>query len=140
MPLKTEAVEDPQLNLTPMVDVVFLLNIFFLLGTRFAETERQYDIQLPTVSVAQPVTAVPDDIIVNVRRDGEIQIGNEVVPLEQLAARLTAARENYPDQGVVIRGDREGPYQHVIDVLNACKRAQITNVSLAYRVANEDER
>jgi biopolymer transport protein ExbD len=139
MPLKTEPIEEPQLNLTPMVDVVFLLNIFFLIGTRFSETEQQYDIQLPTVSIAQPLTALPDDIVINVRRNGEIQIKDEIKTIEQLEKDLTAARENYPDQGVVIRGDREGPYQHVMDVLNACKRAQITNVSLANRVANEDE-
>ena len=49
MPLKTETVEEPTLNLTPMIDIVFLLIIFFMVGTQFAQMENQYDIQLPTI-------------------------------------------------------------------------------------------
>jgi biopolymer transport protein ExbD len=139
MPLKTEPIEDPQLNLTPMVDVVFLLNIFFLLGTRFADTERQYDIQLPTVSVAQPLTAVPDSIVVNVNSNGEIVLNGEQKTLEQLESELVAARENYPDQSVLIRGDGQGLYQPVMDVMSACKRARIRNISLANRLSTEEQ-
>ncbi|MCA9079282.1 MAG: biopolymer transporter ExbD, partial [Planctomycetaceae bacterium] len=70
MPLKTQAMEEPALNLTPMIDIVLLLVIFFLVGTQFTQAERQYEIDLPTVSDAQPLTALPDEIVVNVGRDG----------------------------------------------------------------------
>lgn len=140
MPLKTDRIEEPHLNLTPMVDIVFLLIIFFMVGTRFAEMERQYDIQLPTVSIVQPLTALPDDIVVNVRSDGEIRLNNEAKTLDQLEAELVAAKKNYADQGVLIRGDREGPYQHVMDVLAVCKQAKINNVSLANRLQSEGQR
>ena len=62
MPLKTDTIEEPNLNLTPMIDIVFLLIIFFMVGTRFTEMERQYDIRLPTVSEALPLTNLPDEI------------------------------------------------------------------------------
>lgn len=138
MPLKTESVEEPQLNLTPMLDVVLQLIIFFMVGTRFSELERQYDIQLPTVSAAQPLTSLPDEIVVNIDSEGQIVVGNEVVSLADLEERLQSARENYAGQSVVIRGDAEGRYQRVMDVLAICHRAQITNISLSNRLAEED--
>ncbi len=60
MPLKTGTVEEPKLDLTPMIDIVFLLIIFFMVGTQFTEMERQYDIKLPTVTDAKPLTNLPD--------------------------------------------------------------------------------
>lgn len=134
MPLKTEAVEEPGLNLTPMIDIVLLLVIFFMVGTQFAENERQYDIELPTVSEAQPLTSLPDEIVVNVDREGGFVVNGELRTIEQLEEDLRAARSRYADQVVVIRGDGTGPYQNVMTVLNLCRRAQITNVQLANRL------
>ena len=131
MPLKTEPIDEPNLNLTPMIDVVFLLIIFFMVGTRFTQLERQYDINLPTVSDAQPLTEKPDDIVVNVSREGGIVVRGEAKTPEQLEAELATARENYPGQGVVIRGDAQGAYQNVMDVLVLCRRAGIAAVSLS---------
>ena len=140
MPLKTEMTEEPILNLTPMIDIVFLLIIFFMVGTRFTETERQYDIQLPTVSDALPLTALPDEITVNVHSDGRLIINGDERTLEDLQTDLEVAKLNYPDQAVVIRGEGEGPYQHVMDVLTVCRRAKIGNVSLANRLNTGETR
>ncbi len=137
MPLKTESIEEPDLNLTPMIDIVFLLIIFFMVGTRFTEPERQYDIQLPTVTDAQPLTNLPDEITINIRDDGVIQIQGQMKTIEELETDLLAARENYADQAVLIRGDGTGPYQNIMDVLAACRRSKISNVSLANRLVGE---
>ena len=140
MPLKTfEAVEEPNLNLTPMIDIVFLLIIFFMVGTQFTEQERLFDIQLPTVSNAQPLTSLPDEVIVNLREDGSVLLGTEEKTLEELETALTAARENYPDQAVLVRAQGSGPYQHVMDVLAVCNRAKISNIALANRLRLEDQ-
>lgn len=137
MPLKTAAIEEPQLNLTPMIDIVFLLIIFFMVGTQFKEMEWQYSVELPTVSDAQPLTSLPDEIIINIRQDGEIQVNGKVWSLEKLEVDLKAAKKNYADQAVVIRGDAQGPYQNVMDVLAVCQRANIKIVSLANRLESE---
>ncbi|MCA9116118.1 MAG: biopolymer transporter ExbD [Planctomycetaceae bacterium] len=139
MPLKTESIEEPTLNLTPMIDIVFLLVIFFMVGARFSEMERQYDIQLPTVSDVQPLTSLPDDLTVNVRRNGEIWYSGQKQTLPELEAELQAARQNFPDQSVVIRGEGDGRYQHVMDVLAACRRAGIRAISLAHRSGQEEQ-
>jgi biopolymer transport protein ExbD len=131
VPLKAEPLEDPQINLTPMIDVVLNLLIFFMLGTRFADMERQFDVQLPSVSAAQPLTNPPDEIVVNVFADGRIVVKQELLSLAELESRLKVAQGRYADQAVLIRGDGQGVYQNVMDVLGACHRARITNFSLA---------
>jgi biopolymer transport protein ExbD len=137
MPLKTGTVEEPKLDLTPMIDIVFLLIIFFMVGTQFTEMERQYDIKLPTVTDAKPLTNLPDDIIVNVQQDGEISVNGEKKSLPELEKTLEVARQNFPGQSVVIRGDSTGPYQNVMNILEICHRAKIRSVSLANRLRDE---
>ncbi|MGQ0634607.1 MAG: ExbD/TolR family protein [Planctomycetaceae bacterium] len=131
MPLKVASADEPTLNLTPMIDVVFNLLIFFMVGTRFADLEREFDVQLPQVVDAQPLTAPPDEIVVNVFSDGRIVVGQQAVSLSELESRLREARGRYAEQAVLVRGDGHGIYQHVMDVLAVCHRVQIANFSLA---------
>ena len=137
MPLKTQEMEEPGLNLTPMIDIVMLLVIFFMVGTQFADQESQYEIELPTVSEAQPLTALPDEIVVDVLQDGNIVVDGKVLDTQELESRLRDAKRNYSDQGIIIRGDADGPYQHVMTILNICRRAKISNVQLANQVETE---
>lgn len=137
MPLKTGNLDEPTINMTPMIDVVFLLIIFFMVGARIGEEERNLDIQLPQASVAQPLIAKPDSLIVNVYKDGRIVMRDRSWTAKELQAELIAARERYPDQAVVIRGEGEGKYQAVVDVLAACHRAKIRQYSLATVVKSE---
>lgn len=133
MPLKVpeSALEEPEINLTPMIDVVFLLIIFFMVGTQFSNRERKYDIDLPTVAEAAPLTELPDELIINVYSDGRVLLGDKQVSLTELQQDLTKAHGNYADQGVVIRGDGAGPYQHIADVLSVCQKVQIKKITLA---------
>lgn len=137
MPLKVDSLEEPTLNLTPMIDVVFNLIIFFMVGTRFADMERQFDINLPTVSAAQPLTRPPDEIIVNVYPDGRIIVGQQTLNLTELETHLREAHGRYAEQAVLVRGDGRGVYQHVMDVLAACHQAGIENFSLATQQSTE---
>ena len=136
MPLKVEQVEDPTLNLNPLIDIVFVLIIFFRVGTRFSELEREFDVKLPKVSTVDPITGRPDELVINVRGNGEIILNGERLALEELEEQLVAAREGYADQAVVVRGEGKGRYQAVVDVLAACNRAEIGFVSLAYEMVS----
>lgn len=131
MPLKTLPAEEPNLNLTPMVDIVFLLIIFFMVGTQFSEMERSVDVQLPTSSDVVPLTGAPDAKVVDIHPDGSILYEKKGVDLEQLQSRLIKARENYAGQSVILRGDRKCQYQLIMDVITVCKRAGIASISLA---------
>lgn len=131
MPLKTEQLEEPGLNLTPMIDMVFLLIIFFMVGSHFSEQERQFDVKLPTVSVATPLTAPPDELVINVYEDGRLQLAEKPRTREELLSDLQQAVQRYEDQAVVIRGEGEGRYQGVIDVMATCHQAGIKHISVA---------
>ena len=135
MPLKTDTLDEPLLNLTPMIDVVFLLIIFFMVGARFTEEshDQQFDVELPTASSVQAMSRAPDPLIVTVYRTGRIVLKDRELDLPQLVQELKAARQAYADQSVLIRGDGEGQYQGIVDVMNACHQVQIKKFSLAFQ-------
>ncbi len=137
MPLKVHRDDPASLNLTPMIDVVFLLIIFFMVATKFSEMERAIALQIPAVAEPGPLTPPPERWEVAVHANGQITLDKQSVSLEQLVHRLQAAREQYGDTGVVVRGDAQCSYQHVADVLAACKRANISELDIAVRIADE---
>ena len=135
MPLKTDTPDLPPLNLTPMIDVLLVLVIFFVVAARFTEEaqHQQFDVELPTASPVQAMSRQPDPLVVSVGRSGRINFNNRDLTLEQLQAELRKAKEIYADQAVLIRGDGEGQYQAVVDVMNACHQIQIKRFSLAFQ-------
>ena len=92
MPLKTHQDEQPTLNLTPMIDIVFLLIIFFMVGTKFAEWENKLALKVPQVKETGALAPAPEKRVINVYRDGRISLDRDFVTLEELTARLTAVQ------------------------------------------------
>jgi len=134
MPLKTHLDEQPSLNMTPMIDIVFLLIIFFMVGTKFTELERKIGLKVPNVSNSGVLTAAPEKKVINVHHDGGISFERNAVSLDELIDRLTQARQEYQDLGVLVRGDAEGPFQNVATVLNACRIAGVSEMGISVRV------
>ena len=133
MPLRTESLDEPSLNLTPMIDIVFLLIIFFMVGTRFSEIEQKFEVELPTAAPLETLSRQPDALVLNVARSGQIAVNGRTLTMPQLLGELIAAREAWTEQSVLIRGDGEGTYQAIIDVMNLCHEAQIRRFSLAFQ-------
>jgi len=133
MPLKTHLDEQPTLNLTPMIDIVFLLIIFFMVGTKFSELERKIGLRVPEVTNAEALTAAPEPRVVNVYRDGRITLDRTPVTLKELTQSLAAARSQYSELGVLVRGDAKGQFQRVAEVLNACKQAGVRELGISVR-------
>jgi biopolymer transport protein ExbD len=133
MPLRTHHDELPELNLTPMIDIVFLLIIFFMVGTKFAEMERNVRLEVPRVSQLGTLTAAPDKRVISVYRDGSILLDRQQVTLQDLTGQLRSVARQYPDLGVVVRGDAEGCFQNVASVLTACREAGIQDLGISVR-------
>lgn len=134
MPLKTQHDEQPSLNLTPMIDIVFLLVIFFMVGTKFAEMERTIKLEVPRVKDIGALTAVPEKKVINVFRDGTIIMDEVEYQLDVLESSLQSAVGEYSDLGVIIRGDADGPLQNVATVLTACKQAGVNDMGISVRL------
>jgi len=139
MPLKTHLDEQPTMNPTPMVDVVFLLIIFFMVGTRFAESERKIGLRVPEVADRGALSAAPQRRVVNVFRDGTVTLDRVPVTLNELTGQLAAARSQYADLGVLVRGDARGEFQLVASVLNACKQAGIRDLGISVRLTRQEK-
>ena len=140
MPLKTHIDEQPTLNLTPMIDIVFLLIIFFMVGTKFSELERKIGLEVPSVSEKATLSAAPENKVVNVYRDGRVELDHEWVTLDELTSRLSAARREYRQLGVLMRGDGNGRYQSVASVLDACRQAGISKMAVSVKLNQEGAR
>ncbi len=134
MPLKTHQDEQPTLNLTPMIDIVFLLIIFFMVGTKFAEMERTVQLEVPKVGDLGALSSAPEKRVINVYNDGSIVVDRRSITLEQLRAELKSATAQYPELGVVVRGDGAGPFQNVASVLTACRQAGIDDMGISVRL------
>jgi biopolymer transport protein ExbD len=131
MPLKTIQGEEPGLNMTPMIDCVFLLNIFFLVATTFPQPERDLSVQLPQVPQAEALSEAPTHRVVNVHRDGRVTLDQQEVNLAELSSRLAAARQQYANLGVQVRGDAQAMHQRVAEVLHACKQAGVRELGIS---------
>jgi biopolymer transport protein ExbD len=120
-------------NMTPMIDVVFLLIIFFLVSSHLAKQEAQMELPLPVAESG----ATPDDvrtqrITVNVLRDGSLLLAGRTIHRDALAERLAqAAADRGQDLEVRIRSDRNVAYRHVEPILLACARSGVWNVTFA---------
>jgi biopolymer transport protein ExbD len=137
MPLKVHQDELPALNLTPMIDIAFTLIIFFMVGARFTELERKVDLSVPAVGSTAALTPTPERRVINVYRDGRVELDRQPVSLSQLTAQLADAQRQYAELGVVIRGDAEGPFQHVASVLTACRQAGIAEMGISVRQGSD---
>jgi len=123
------------LSLTPLIDVVFLLLIFFLVATKFAEEERELDVLLPDASEAQPLTSKPREVIVNIDADGRYYVTGKTLSLPQLDEVLKQAWVNNPGKAaVIIRADRRCQWEYVVAAMNSCNKADIRD----YRVTTRE--
>lgn len=135
MPLKTFQDELPSINLTPLIDVVFNLIIFFMVTTTFGEWESDLAVKVPLVKQTGALAPAPEKRVINVLRDGRVVLDREVVSLEELTRRLTTVRQQYSEMGVVVRGDADGAFQNVASVLSACREAGISDMGISVRLA-----
>jgi biopolymer transport protein ExbD len=133
--------EPPVINMTPMVDVILCLLVFFMAATRLYDwDESEFAVSVPVVSEAAPATAAPDDLVLIVARRGVVTVGESSYNLDDLVNLLREAKGQYKNQGVVIRGDASLAYQDLADVLSACDEAGIRNVRLPVRSRDESSK
>ena len=119
------------LQLAPMIDVVFLLLIFFLVTWSYARFENELDISVPAADESQDPQRRFGEQIINVTEDGRIIVNSVEMSDDELLESLNAVAEIRPDQSVILRGDKAAAYEHIMRVLNICHKAKIYNIAFA---------
>jgi biopolymer transport protein ExbD len=126
-----------RIDMTPIIDCVFQLLLFFLIASRFEEEARtgvegELAAQLPSAVDAMPLTAKPREVIVNVNQQGQFIVSSQALSERELAALFhRAATDNPGRQTVLIRGDERTDWKYVARVMSLCNQAGIRD----YRVA-----
>lgn len=155
MPLKTQAIEEPALNLTPMIDIVFLLIIFFMVGSEFtkpkAEAEVLLNVQLPSVNDVPALSRAPDPILIGVPVKGKMEVrggpqnaSGLLVDLAGLRKFLAKAKQidakrEFHKRAVIIRPDGRGAIQRSVNAWHAANKAGFNAVQVAAKPTPELE-
>jgi biopolymer transport protein ExbD len=123
--------EPANMQLAPMIDIVFLLLIFFIVTWQFTKSETELKVSVPTAKEGADPKRQMGEIYINVLSDGSIKVEGGIVDLPQLLEKLASIAEQYENQPVRIRGDGKVDYQRIVEVIDVCTKAGIWNISFA---------
>jgi biopolymer transport protein ExbD len=124
-----------EINITPLLDLAFVLLIIFMITTPLLESSM--NLVIPSSGATNPPIKSGHVQIVSIDRGETIRFNNQAVDLKTLTARLMELKQTNPDVAVVIRPDRELPVQKLIALMDALKQAQITKVGIATKAESK---
>ena len=122
--------DSPEIPLTSLIDVVFLLLVFFLVATTFARREFDHAVRLPQSEGGAPSRAEPRHLVINVRSDGSVTVEGSLLDRDALRRRLEEWRRSQPDGRVSLRGDAKADYQAVMRVFGLCRAVGIPDIDM----------
>ena len=131
MRFREENEENFALELTPLIDVVFLLLIFFMVSTVFVDFKRRMDISLPS-STSSVSENVPKILKLEITFDKKIFLNGKKVSLSGLESAL-AKVDSSKKNSAIIRADKNLPYGDVIKIMGMLQSAQILDISVAVK-------
>ena len=122
-----------EINITPLLDLAFVLLIIFMITTPLLESST--NLVIPSSGTKNPSINTSHVQTVSIDRTDTIRFNNQVMDLETLTTQLVQLRETNPDIAIVIRPDRDLPVQKLIGVMDALQRSGITKVGIATKAA-----
>ena len=131
MYFRRDTEENYSLELTPLIDVVFLLLIFFMVSTVFVDFPRRMDITLPTSKAASDDEVVKN-LEIEMTKDKKIYIRGRRTSVKQLEASLSQLKKPQ-DVKTIIRADKDIPYGDVVKVMGLLQAAKVTDISVAVK-------
>jgi biopolymer transport protein ExbD len=132
MHFRNQEEEDYRMEMTPMIDVVFLLLIFFMVSTSFVDFTKRMDISLPESEAA--VKATKRKIFtIEMGIEGKINLNGRPATFENLAGLLEEETRDVMEKSVIIKADKGLPYGGVVKVMGIVKARNITDISIAVR-------
>jgi len=124
-----------EINVTPLLDLAFVLLIIFMIATPLLENSM--NLVIPSSSAANAPISKAQVQTISIDGDETIRLNNEIVEADSLAARLLELKTANPDVAIVIRPDRELPVQKLVTLMDSLQRAQITKVGIATKAESK---
>ena len=119
----------PQLMLSPMIDMIFLLLVFFIVSTMYMSEIKTIPIRLPVAQNSETVSK--SNFAVTVKKDGVLYLEDNKIEMKQLVANADAESKRDAAFSVIIRADGESNYKTVIKLMDELKGAGVTRFGLA---------
>lgn len=139
MKLNMESMEEPAINIASLIDLVFLLLVYFMVAASLQKSEADLSIRLPGMVAQKQSVEMPDEQLIEVRESGHVILNEQQydspdsMDLPNLVAMLTryrlACQASKIPAMITIMADDGTRHQRVVDVMNACANAQIKNVT-----------
>ncbi len=118
------------INTSPLVDIMFILIIFFLVTMSFKEEEHDIMVNLPDTDTT--LSSAAQALVINVRQNGNYFLGSKRMSLKDIQGELAKTLQINPDQKVLIRGDRNALHGMVAAAISTCKRSGIRDANIGY--------
>ena len=131
MKFRSNLPEAAAFQLAPMIDIVFLLLIFFIVTWQFSRSEMDLKVSVPTSTEGKDPRRNHREIIINVRKSGEMVVDSQILTEKQVLAKLSAIARVDKNQPVRLRGDGVASWQTMVEVIDIVERAGIWNISFA---------
>ncbi len=128
MKFNTKEPDTPVFPLAPMIDVVFLLLIFFIATMQFSDNERVLDISVPSSEEGADAKQAAAAIILNVRKGGNFVVNRAEMTKDELYAKLERIAAVNKNQAIHVRCDADADHQSFADAIAVCEKAGISNV------------
>ena len=120
--------EDAQIDLTPMLDVVFIMLIFFIVTTSFVK-ETGIDINRPSASTAEKKSK--GNILIAIKSNGEIWMDQRHIDIRAVRANIQRMKAKFPQSSVIIQSDKESKTGTLVRVMDQIRLAGVKNISIA---------
>ncbi len=140
MAIKHEEEPSVEVQLTPLIDCVFLLLIFFLVSSQLKKLEKRLEVELPRANLVKTYKQTPDIISVGVNSRGNLFVNARAVGSGGLLDALREAKAAAPGRRVVVDGDVHAPFRAVVQVLDACamQGLEVAGIHTAEGVPDHD--
>jgi len=122
------------INISSLIDVMFILIIFFMATTTFQREERDLKVNLPESGEGQTLSDAPRVLVINVREDGSYYMAGKTLSAEEMNAEIRRSLKQAPDQKVLVRGDKRALHGHVATAVSMCKAAGVHEANIGYQL------
>ena len=121
--------KQPDLNIIPMIDIMFFLLVFFMLSTMYMVEQKTIPVNLPQATSANIDNKT--NFTVTLKDDGSIYLEDQQTDIQTLLMQATKEQKNNPSFAIIIRADKDINYDKVVSFIDTLKKAGITRFGLA---------